>query len=264
MRDSCPPDKQRWALLLEYDGTNYVGWQRQKKDIAVQELLENAASKLVKGQYVHSVASGRTDSGVHACAMPVHLDFPAEANLCERNVINGINFHLKPHPIVVLKAAPAPKGWHARFSSLWRRYEYHILTRRARPALMEGKVWHFPFPLNVPAMQQAARHLLGKHDFTTFRASACQALSPIKTLDELELIQENDLLRITMQSKSFLHHQVRNMVGTLTLVGRGQWDEDDLLNALEARNRCAGGQTAPPEGLFFTAAGYQENLFPSA
>ncbi|QCE33661.1 tRNA pseudouridine(38-40) synthase TruA [Acetobacteraceae bacterium] len=261
MRDACLPDKKRWALLIEYDGTNYVGWQRQKTDIAVQELLEEAASKLVKGKYVHSVASGRTDSGVHACAMPVHLDFPVDAKLCERNVIDGINYHLKPHRIVVLKAVPAPQGWHARFSSLWRRYEYHLLTRRARPALMEGKVWHFPFSLDVKAMQNAAQHLLGQHDFTTFRASACQALSPIKTLDQLDIIQENDLIRIITKSRSFLHHQVRNMVGTLTLVGRGQWSENDLIRALEAKDRAAGGQTAPPEGLFFMEAGYKENLF---
>ncbi|QCE35561.1 tRNA pseudouridine(38-40) synthase TruA [Acetobacteraceae bacterium] len=261
MKDACASNKQRWAILLEYDGTNYVGWQRQKTDIAVQELLEKAASKLVKGACVHSVASGRTDSGVHAQAMPVHLDFPKEFSLCERNIIDGINFHLKPHPIVVLNASPAPFGWNARFSSLWRRYEYHILTRRARPALSKHRVWHFPFALDAQAMQDAAKLLIGQHDFTTFRASACQALSPIKTLDQLDIIRENDLIRIITKSRSFLHHQVRNMVGTLTLIGRGQWSNQDLIHALEAKNRSAGGQTAPPEGLFFMEAGYKEKLF---
>jgi tRNA pseudouridine38-40 synthase len=249
----------RWALLIEYDGTPFVGWQRQHNGMSVQQVLEEAAARLNGGAPVASIVAGRTDSGVHASGQVAQIDLP-DGTVAE-TLRDALNFHMKPYPVVVVRAAPAPDGWNARFSALARAYRYRILDRRARPALAEGRVWHVPHRLDEAAMHRAAQGLLGRHDFTSFRAAACQANSPLRTLDRLDVRRDGDLVEVTAEARSFLHHQVRNMVGTLKLVGIGQWAEARVLSALEARNRGAAGPTAPPEGLCLTAVRYEGDLW---
>lgn len=252
---------QRWAVRIEYDGRDYVGWQRQKSGLAVQELVEAAASRLAGGLRVPSITAGRTDAGVHATGQVIHLDFPAHLPLVERAVRDGISYHLKPHRVVILDAAQVPLTWNARFSAVRRRYEYRILNRQARPALDEGRVWHVRFPLDTGLMQEAARHLVGHHDFTTFRAVCCQARSPVRTLERLDVERRGDLITLHVEARSFLHHQVRNMAGTLQFVGCGRWTPDQVKTALDARNRCAGGPTAPAEGLYLVGVDYEPDPF---
>jgi tRNA pseudouridine38-40 synthase len=249
----------RWALLIEYDGTPFVGWQCQQNGVSVQQVLEEAAARLNGGAPVASIVAGRTDSGVHASGQVVQIDLPD--GLPSDRLRDALNFHMKPHPVVVVQAAPAPEGWNARFSALARAYRYRILDRRARPALAEGRVWHVPHRLDEAAMHRAAQGLLGRHDFTSFRAAACQANSPLRTLDRLDVRRDGDLVEVTAEARSFLHHQVRNMVGTLKLVGIGQWVEARVAAALEARHRGAAGPTAPPEGLCLTAVRYDRDLW---
>lgn len=250
----------RWALRLEYDGRGFVGWQRQANGLSVQEVLESAAANLCHGTTPESVVAGRTDAGVHANGQVASLDLPDV--LDARAVCEALNFHLKPNRVVVLQAAPVPSpNWSPRFSAVGRSYRYVILNRRARPALQEGLVWHVKVPLDTEAMDRAARWLLGKHDFTSFRASACQANSPIRTLDRLDVRREGELVMIEAAARSFLHHQVRNMVGTLKLVGEGRWPEDRVAAALAARDRSSAGPTAPPEGLSLMAVRYADDPF---
>lgn len=249
----------RWALLLEYDGTPFVGWQRQGCGLSVQQVLEEAATKLNHGNPVASMVAGRTDAGVHAEGQVVHIDLPPGHS--PKAVRDAINFHTKPYPVVVLKAVVASETWNARFSATRRHYRYRILNRRSRPALLEGHVWHVPHPLDSNAMNLAAQHLLGRHDFTSFRAASCQANSPIRTLDQLDVIQFGPMIEITAVARSFLHHQVRNFVGTLKLVGDGAWTAERVKMALEARDRRAAGPTAPPNGLSLIEVGYPENPF---
>jgi tRNA pseudouridine38-40 synthase len=249
----------RWALLLEYDGTQFVGWQRQDNGISVQEVLEHAAAQLNRDQPVASIVAGRTDSGVHAEGQVVHLELPAEHGA--KTVRDALNYHMKPYPVVVLKAARIDAGWNARFSANRRTYRYRILNRRSRPALLVNRVWHVAAPLDAEAMHAAAQNLLGRHDFTSFRAASCQAKSPIRTLDRLDVIRHGEIIEITTEARSFLHHQVRNFAGTLGLVGNGQWHPDHVAAVLEARNRAAAGPTAPPDGLTLVAVGYPENPF---
>ena len=248
-----------WALHLEYDGGPFVGWQRQTTGLAVQEVLETAASRLNRGAPVASAVAGRTDAGVHASfqVAQIALDLPITAE----RLRDALNYHMKPHPVVVLRAAPAPEGWNARFSAIRRRYRYRILNRRARPALLAGRVWHVVGPLDAEAMQRAAQTLLGRHDFTTFRAAACQANSPLRTLDRLDVTRSGELIEIEAEARSFLHHQVRNMVGTLKLVGDGHWPEQRVAAALAAQDRAAGGPTAPADGLCLTGVGYTVDPF---
>jgi tRNA pseudouridine38-40 synthase len=177
------------------------------------------------------------------------------------SVRDALNFHMKPHPVAVLQAALSPPGWSARFSASGRRYRYRILNRRARPALAEGRVWHVPHALDAASMAEGARHLLGRHDFTSFRASACQANSPLRTLDRLDVTREGDEIHLIAEARSFLHHQVRNMAGTLKLVGEGRWPPERVARALAARDRAAAGPTAPAAGLTFLEARYEENPF---
>jgi tRNA pseudouridine38-40 synthase len=248
-----------WALLLEYDGGAFVGWQRQTTGLSVQEVLETAAARLSHGTPTPTIVAGRTDAGVHAEGQVVQLTLEVpfdKARLCE-----ALNFHMKPHLVAVLRAEPAPDGWNARFSAIRRTYRYRILNRRARPALLAGRVWHIPMPLNAAAMHRAAQTLLGRHDFTSFRAAACQANSPLRTLDRLDVARDGDMISITAAARSFLHHQVRNMVGTLRLVGDGSWQEDRVRRALEACNRAAAGPTAPADGLTLLGVTYPENPF---
>jgi tRNA pseudouridine38-40 synthase len=249
----------RWALLLEYDGSPFVGWQRQGTGLSVQEVLENAAAKLNGGAPVPSVVAGRTDSGVHAEGQVAQLDLP-DAILAPK-VRDALNYHMKPHPVAVLQAAPAPEGWNARFSAIARSYRYCILNRRARPALLAGRVWHVAGELDTEAMHAAAQSLLGRHDFSSFRAAACQAKTPLRTLDRLDVRREGDTIEIVAEARSFLHHQVRNMVGTLKLVGDGSWKIDRVAAALAARDRSAAGPTAPAPGLYLTAVRYPVSPF---
>jgi tRNA pseudouridine38-40 synthase len=249
----------RWALLIEYDGTSFVGWQRQATGLSVQEVLETAASRLVHGEPVASIVAGRTDAGVHAEGQVAQLDLPD--TLPAQKVRDALNFHMKPHPVVVLQAAPAPDGWNARFSAVGRAYCYRILNRRVRPALLAGRVWHVAADLDAAAMHQAAQSLLGRHDFTSFRAAACQAKSPLRTLDRLDVRRDGELIEIIAEARSFLHHQVRNMVGTLKLVGEGRWQMERVAAALAARDRATAGPTAPAEGLCLTGVRYPMALF---
>ncbi|MDR3531380.1 MAG: tRNA pseudouridine(38-40) synthase TruA [Rhodopila sp.] len=249
----------RWALLLEYDGTPFVGWQRQVNGLSVQEVLEQAASHLNAGQPVASIVAGRTDAGVHAEGQVAHIDLPDGHGA--RAIRDALNFHMKPHPVVVLTAVAVPTDWNARFSANRRAYRYRILNRRSRPALLADRVWHVPGPLDASLMHAAAQCLLGRHDFTSFRAASCQAKSPVRTLDRLDVTRFGDIIEVVTEARSFLHHQVRNFVGTLKLVGEGRLPIERVTAALEARNRAAAGPTAPADGLTLIAVGYADNPF---
>ncbi|HTI83615.1 MAG TPA: tRNA pseudouridine(38-40) synthase TruA [Acetobacteraceae bacterium] len=244
----------RWGLLLEYDGNPFVGWQRQATGLSVQEVLETAAANLNHGAPVASTVAGRTDAGVHASGQVAHIELPD--GFTAYKLRDALNFHMKPHPVVVLEASAVPEGWSARFSAIGRAYRYRILNRRARPALLAGRVWHVPAPLDATAMHEAAKTLLGRHDFSSFRAAACQAKSPLRTLDRLDVRRDGAFVEIRAEARSFLHHQVRNMVGTLKLVGDGSWSAERVAAALTARDRSAGGPTAPPDGLCLIAVRY--------
>jgi len=249
----------RWALRLEYDGAPFVGWQRQTSGLSVQEVLETAAARLTGGAPVSTVAAGRTDAGVHAAGQVVELSI--DRIIDAARLRDALNYHMKPHPVAVLQAVPAPEGWSARFSANQRSYRYLVLNRRARPALLGGRVWHVPALLDAEAMQCAARALLGRHDFTSFRAASCQANTPLRTLDRLDVRRQGELIEVSVEARSFLHHQVRNMVGTLKLVGDGSWPVERIAVVLGARDRAAAGPTAPAEGLCLMAVGYPENPF---
>jgi tRNA pseudouridine38-40 synthase len=249
----------RWALLIEYDGAGFAGWQRQGALTTVQSVLEEAAARLNKGEAVASIVAGRTDSGVHAQGQVALIELPRVATA--RQVRDALNFHMKPHLVSVRVAALAPEGWNPRFSAVHRVYRYRILNRPARPALQAGQVWHVPKRLNEAAMRSAAERLLGKHDFTSFRAAACQAASPVRTLDRLHVERQDDDVAIWAEARSFLHHQVRNIVGTLKLVGEGHWTADDVARALAARSRAAAGPTAPADGLCLMRVDYPADPF---
>jgi tRNA pseudouridine38-40 synthase len=244
-------------LEVEYDGTLFMGWQRQKHGLAIQQIIEEAAAKLNNDIPPAALAAGRTDAGVHALGQIVQLDLPA---FSPHRIREAMNYHLKPHPIAILRAAPAPPGWSARFSAIHRRYRYIISNRPALPALRIDRVWHVGQPLNAQAMARAAATLLGHHDFSAFRAAACQAKSPLRTLDELTVQRQGDDIVIEAGARSFLHHQVRNMVGTLKLVGEGRWPEQRVVEVLATRDRALAGPTAPAAGLYFVSVHYIEDL----
>jgi len=243
----------RYRLTLEYDGTPFVGWQIQDNGLSVQGVLEEAIGKFC-GETPRTTAAGRTDAGVHAAGQVVHVDLAKDWPV--ERVREALNFHLRPHPVSVLEAAIVAADFNARLSARSRRYLYRILNRRAPPALERDRVWHVARPLDAPAMHVAAQALVGRHDFTTFRASLCQAKSPLKTLDRLDVTRDGDEIRVTALARSFLHHQVRNMVGTLKLVGDGKWSADDVAAALAARDRGRGGPTAPASGLCLVEVTY--------
>ncbi|QMW23943.1 tRNA pseudouridine(38-40) synthase TruA [Sandaracinobacteroides saxicola] len=245
----------RFRLTLEYDGRGLMGWQRQAHGPSVQQHLEDAVLAAF-GETTTVHAAGRTDAGVHATAMPAHLDLAKD--LTPFRLSEALNYHLRAAgaAVAVLDARLAPPDWHARFSCTGRAYEYRILLRRAPLTHEAGLVWRLPPPLDPTAMAKAAAHLIGHHDFTTFRSVACQAASPLKTLDRLDVVADDDRLTIHAAARSFLHHQVRSMVGCLVLVGRGQWSPAQLAAALAARNRAALGLNAPPDGLWFVGANY--------
>jgi tRNA pseudouridine38-40 synthase len=244
----------RWKLILEWDGAPFMGWQRQDHGPSVQDALEQAATRMT-GEEVTAHAAGRTDAGVHALAMAVHIDLAKD--LTGHRLAEGLNALLRPAPVAVLSAEPVAPDWHARFSCSGRRYLYRIANRRAPLTLDRGRAWRLAKPLDLEAMKQGAAHLLGHHDFTTFRSVHCQSDSPLKTLDRLDVEPAGEEIHIFAAARSFLHHQVRSMVGCLGLVGMGQWRADDMKAALEARDRSALGLNAPAEGLYFAEATYE-------
>jgi len=208
----------RWRLTIEYDGGPFMGWQRQDHGPSIQQTLEEALERMI-GEQTQVLAAGRTDAGVHALAMSAHVD--VMKSLTPHRLREGLNALVRPHPISVLEVEPVADDWHARFSCVGRRYLYRILNRRAPPALDTGRVWNIPVTLDIVAMREGAAHLIGRHDFTTFRSAQCQSDSPVKTLDELDVQKAGEEIHVTAAARSFLHHQVRSMVGCLALVGRG-------------------------------------------
>lgn len=242
----------RYRFTVEYDGRPFMGWQRQAHGPSVQAAIE-AAIHAITGEHVDVIAAGRTDAGVHASAMPAHADI--EKPFTPFKLMEAINARLRPHPVAIVACAEAP-SWHARFDCLGRRYRYRIINRRAPLTTDTGLAWRVPAPLDVAAMQVAAQRLIGRHDFTTFRSAHCQASSPMRTLDRLEVVCTGQTIDVFAAARSFLHHQVRSMVGCLKLVGEGQWTPDDLAAALAARSRDALGLNAPPDGLWFVGAVY--------
>jgi tRNA pseudouridine38-40 synthase len=243
----------RYRLTIEYDGGPFAGWQRQENGSSVQGAIEDAIFKL-SGERVTVTGAGRTDAGVHAFGQVAHFDL--EKEFAPKKVRDGLNYHVKPRPIAVLDADVAAPDFHARFSATARHYLYRILCRRAPPVLERGRVWHIMRQLDASAMEAAAQFLVGQHDFTTFRSSECQAKSPIKTLDRIEVRPAADEIHIEAKARSFLHNQVRSMVGSLKLVGEGKWRPEDLQGALHARDRAACGPVAPPEGLYLVRVDY--------
>lgn len=243
----------RFALTLEFDGGPYMGLQRQAHGPTIQQHVEEAANAIT-GEQVTLHAAGRTDAGVHALAMRAHIDIAKAID--PFRLMEALNAKLRPEPIAVLACEIVPDDWHARFSCTGRSYIYRITNRRAPLTLERGKAWQVSAPLDVAAMHAAAQHLVGHHDFTTFRSVHCQAQSPVKTLDRLDVIRDGYELDIHAAARSFLHHQVRSMVGCLVLVGRGKWSGADLKAALDAKDRAALGFNAPPDGLYFAHASY--------
>ncbi len=252
----------RYALKIEYDGGPFAGWQRQKGLSTVQGEIETALRKLQPG-FDTIAGAGRTDAGVHASGQVAHADL--ERDWTGFRLSEALNYHLKPHPVVILAAVKVPCDWHARFDATERRYRFRLVSRRARLALEAGKVWHIRHPLDLGAMRQAARHLVGEHDFTTFRSSICQAKSPVKTLDEVTIeaheIPHGTEYHLSFRARSFLHNQVRSFVGSLERVGAGSWTPDDMKAALKARDRAACGPVCPPDGLYLEAVRYPGALF---
>lgn len=243
----------RLALTLEYDGGPFAGLQRQANAPSIQGAVEDAIFA-VTGEAVTLHAAGRTDTGVHALAMRAHVDL--EKDIPPFRLMEALNAHLRPAPIAVLACGEVPEDWHARFSCTGRAYEYVIVNRRAPLALEKGRAWHVPQNLDAEAMNDAAQALVGQHDFTTFRSVQCQAASPVKTLDRLAVRREGERVLIGAEARSFLHHQVRSMVGCLALVGMGRWKPERVREVLAARDRQALGLNAPPHGLYFVRALY--------
>lgn len=243
----------RFALTLEFDGSPFMGLQRQAHGPSVQQAVEEAvfATTGEKG-IVH--AAGRTDAGVHALAMRAHVDIAKQ--IAPFRLMEALNAHLRPAPVAVIACEEKPDDWHARFSCIGRSYRYRIISRRAPLTLEAGKAWHVMKPLDAGAMHRAAQALVGHHDFTTFRSVHCQAQSALKTLDRLDVRREGELVIVETAARSYLHHQVRSMVGCLALVGLGRWREEQVAEALAAQDRKALGLNAPPEGLYFIGAVY--------
>ena len=256
----------RYKLTIEYVGSNYAGWQRQEEGgpKTIQGEIE-AAIHAFSAQEVTIQCAGRTDAGVHAWGQVAHVDLDELSKPMEPfEITKAINAHLRPQPISILHTEIVDEDFHARFAAKNKLYVYRILNRQSFPAIEQGRLWHIRRPLDVPAMHEAAKVLIGNHDFSTFRDSECQAKNPVRTLDRLEITSQSydphggAEIRIEAEAQSFLHHMVRNIVGTLTLVGEGKWSADDLKNALEARDRTKGGPTAPADGLYLQRIDYNK------
>lgn len=246
-------DLNRFKLTIEYDGSDYHGWQLQETAPSIQKELEKAAYKFCQNK-CRFHAAGRTDAGVHAKGMVAHVDIPRDIEAFK--VMDALNYHLKGVPISILSAESVDEEFHARFSAKKRYYRYHIINRRAKLSLMRDKAWQIKEPLDSDAMHDAAQVLVGKHDFTTFRSVQCQSKSPLKTLEKLDVIRDGENIYIDTSAISYLHHQVRSMVGCLYYVGRGKWSKNDLKNALDVADRTALGYNAPPDGLYFMKVDY--------
>lgn len=243
----------RFRLTVEFDGRPFMGWQRQTHGPTVQQTIEEAVTAIT-GETPSIHAAGRTDAGVHGRAMAVHVDIARP--FTPYRLSEAINAMVRPAPIAVLACAIVPDDWHARFSCIGRRYIYRIINRRAPLTIDNGLAWRIMDPIDADLMHDAAQSLIGLHDFTTFRSAHCQSASPIKTLDRLDVRRSGDMIEIEAAARSFLHHQVRSMVGCLALVGRGRWSTDELRDALEAKDRTRLGYNAPPDGLYFMDAVY--------
>ena len=243
----------RFGLTVEYDGRPFMGWQRQDHGPSVQAAIE-AAALAVTGETVAVHAAGRTDAGVHALGMRAHVDI--ERGIAPFRLMEALNALLRPYPFAILACEPVAEDWHARFSCIARHYEYRIVQRRAPLTWEKGLAWRVPADLDADAMAAGAARLVARHDFTTFRSVHCQADSPLRTLDRLDVAQEGERIVVRASARSFLHHQVRSMVGCLALVGQGKWASAEMTKALEARDRAALGLNAPPDGLFFLRADY--------
>jgi tRNA pseudouridine38-40 synthase len=246
----------RWKLTIEYDGTNFVGWQKQRITPSVQGVLENAIEKL-SGQKVTLHGSGRTDSGVHALGQIAHFDIDKSYQVHE--IRNALNVFSRSHAVVVRHAEIVPDTFHARFDAIQRYYRYSICNRPSPMALYAAYAWHVHRPLDCDAMRKAASYLIGRHDYSSFRASVCQAKSPIRTIHSIDIIQEGDMIYFDFIAQSFLHHQVRNIIGTLKKIGLGSWDAEIMPKILEGRNRIYAGPTAPPQGLCFMRVDYNDS-----
>lgn len=243
----------RWKFTIEYDGRPFIGWQRQDNGPSVQAALEQAILKLTTEE-VTVAAAGRTDAGVHANGQVAHADISKHFDPFRMQ--EALNAHLRPHPVSILSAEPASDTFHARFDATARHYIYRIVNRRSPLTFDAGLAWQVAADLDTGAMQEASQHLVGHHDFTTFRAAECQAKSPMKTLDAFNVSKNGDMMEVRASARSFLHHQVRSMVGSLKLVGTGKWKPADLRQALEARDRKACGPVAPPDGLYLVRVDY--------
>jgi tRNA pseudouridine38-40 synthase len=252
----------RYALQVEYHGAPFAGWQRQRDQPSVQGAIEAALEKLEPGP--HSIAAaGRTDAGVHATAQVAHCDLTRDWD--PFRLTEALNYHLKPAPVAIRACARVADGWHARFSAIERRYLFRLLLRRAPATHDAGLVWQVGHPLDAGLMRAGAEHLIGHHDFTTFRSTICQAKSPVKTMDGIRIEEVETLsgpeIRFHLRARSFLHNQVRSIVGTLERVGSGAWPPDRVREALEARDRAACGPVSPPQGLYLVGVGYPEDPF---
>ncbi len=243
----------RFKLIVEYDGTPFSGWQRQKERMSVQQALEEAIERF-SGETVTTQAAGRTDAGVHALGQVAHFDLSKDWD--PFRVREALNYHLRPHPVAVIECDRVGEDFEARFSATARHYEYRILNRRAPATIERNQVWHVPMPLDAEKMHRAAQLILGLHDFTTFRSSECQAKSPMRTLDVFDVSSDGEVIAITASARSFLHHQVRSMVGSLKLVGEGKWSPADFRAALDAADRSRCGGMAPSAGLYLTGVDY--------
>ena len=250
----------RYKLTVEYDGAPFVGWQRQTNGRSVQQAIEEALQRLT-GEEPTIRGAGRTDAGVHALGQVTHFDLLRAWS--SDKLRDGLNAHLRPEPVAIVEAEAVANGFDARYSAIRRHYSYRILIRRAPPVIDRGHVWHVARQLDAVAMHRAAQRLVGTHDFTTFRSTECQAKSPVRTLDRLDVLKSGDELIVGATARSFLHNQVRSLVGSLKLVGEGRWSADDLQHALEARDRKASGPVAPPDGLYLMRVDYPKDPSPA-
>ena len=243
----------RYKLTLEYDGTGLSGWQRQDKDLTLQEILEDALFSLTS-ERVEVVASGRTDAGVHAIGQVAHFDLEKDFEL--HKILGGLNHYLNEKPISIISAEEVSEDFHARFSAKKRYYRYIILNRKSPPVIQKNRVWHVNIPLDIDLMKEAAKHLIGNHDFSSFRAAECQSNNPVKTLDSIDISEDGERICFDISALSFLHHQCRNIVGTLKEVGEGRIKPSDIPNILKAKDRSSAGITAPAHGLYFEKVDY--------